>query len=177
VWRKLRPGDLRIRDVFLWILPLFAAFLLLEDGVDALQHRLTASWVRVPCTVTSFEVEHRNRGLRLTAEYTYEWQGRRFTSDNVLFGRDRLRYGHWQVPGRAAEITHCFVDPARPTDAVLLRVPPNPQWGWIAVPAALGGIAWGIWLIAASVKWLLRPRSREGDVAEDSRPKTRHGRR
>ena len=102
-------------------------------GCDLVVYWRMRSWPEVPAKILRAELKADNSGesttYKATATYQYEYQGRRYTgtrvgidggSDNVgSYQRDAYRQlSQYQKSGCPFR---CFVDPARPADAILYR--------------------------------------------------------
>ena len=108
------------------------------------------SWVETPCRIESVKVRSHDESTETTASYRYVYEGRSYTGDRVSTGRGGDNVGNFQhraarelkahvapkaTTAEAGEALQfrCFVNPARPEQAVLYR---EFRWGLQAMMAA-----------------------------------------
>jgi hypothetical protein len=107
-----------------------------------LEARAAADWKEVPCTITSSRVEAR-RGSKgstsysLEIQYDYVVDGQVYTSDRYNFAAASSGSRKWRDEVAAAyregRQTVCYVNPAEPSEAVLIRES-GTSW-FVAIPA------------------------------------------
>jgi hypothetical protein len=100
------------------------------------------SWEETPCWIESAELKHSDESSRATATYRYEYAGRAYHGDKVSFHGGSDNIGSFQskahreisrhAPGKSAKAEResgtngrkpfrCYVNPAKPDEAVLYR--------------------------------------------------------
>ncbi len=87
------------------------------------------SWVEVPTTLTKVDIDSDDDSDQVIAEYAYDFQGRKYSSDRVAvfgggdnigsFQRDAYRELKWHFDQKRP--FRCYVNPAKPDEAVLYR--------------------------------------------------------
>lgn len=121
------------------------------------QSRASRSWEKTPCRIVASRVVHRSNNYRAEIIYRYHFRDRDYIGDRYelynFSSRDArgtktavLRY----PPGLK---TFCFVNPAAPDEAILLRR--LPSWPYLAGLFPLGFIAGGIMML---LWWAVRRR-------------------
>jgi hypothetical protein len=114
------------------------------------------SWVDAPCTIDSASIRTNqdSDGDTYSPEvsYTYQWkgdnyQGTRFAWDSTSYG-NRASIEKWMEPYPVGAKNVCYVDPANPKEAVLVRSFPKIvlfiiPFGLIFVAVGLA-VAWGV---------------------------------
>ena len=99
-------------------------------------------WEETPCWIESAELKHSDESSRATATYRYEYAGRTYHGDKVSFHGGSDNIGSFQsnahreitrhAPGKSAKAERepdsktrkpfrCYVNPAKPDEAVLYR--------------------------------------------------------
>jgi len=143
------------------------------------------SWEETPCWIESAELKHGDDTSRATATYRYEYAGRTYHGDKVSFHGGSDNVGDFQAnayreisrhaPGKSGKAERepgsngqkpfrCYVNPARPDEAVLYR---TLRWEMQAFMAifALTFPAIGAGLVAGSLLGM-RTMKRETALAD-----------
>jgi Protein of unknown function (DUF3592) len=122
-------------------------------------------WVGVPCRIASSDVVRvENAGTqtryRADVRFRYSWNGRHYSSNRLEFmSGSTSRYPHQQESivaryPRGSTAT-CYVNPARPHEAVLHRGFPSAMW-WGLLPFVLLLLSIFGLAIAIAMEWFER---------------------
>jgi hypothetical protein len=138
------------------------------------------SWVEVRARIISADlnVSHGDDSTTysVAAEYTYEWEGRTYTSQRVStsFGSDNVgsfhqdKYAELQRYAGTSRLFRCFVDPDNPSEAMLYR---ELRWGMLGFmgvfAGAFGLVGYGLMFVAVYGGRLVK----ETDRLKEARPK------
>jgi hypothetical protein len=88
------------------------------------------NWVEVPCQIESVDIKAGDDSSRTVATFIYRYEGRDYIGDRVSFWGDADNIGSFQQDAfrelsechrRKGRKFRCFVDPARPSNAVIDR--------------------------------------------------------
>lgn len=125
------PKQLASGCLSLFGLPFFAAGIFLSYlYFSTLTHWwIGRNWVEVPCQIESVDIKHGDESSRTVATFRYRYEGRDHTGDRVSFWGAADNIGSFQQDTfrelserhRRKQTFRCFVDPARPSNAVLYR--------------------------------------------------------
>ena len=136
----------------------FGCFMAWLVGSTLIEWQQTQTWVETPAEILAVElIRHAGDGddsFEATARYAYQFAGRRFEGDRVSIhsGADNIGDFHRDVDAELREFLAqkrpftCFVNPSRPSEAVLYR---DLRYGLIAFETSFalifGGIGFGLW--------------------------------
>lgn len=137
------------------------------------------SWAEVPARILSADLnasqDDDSTTYSVVAEYTYEYDGRTYTSQRVStsFGSDNIgsfhqdKYNELRPYAGTDQMFRCFVNPAEPSEALLFR---DLRWGMLAFmgvfAGAFGLVGYGLMFVAVYGSRLVK----ETDRLEEARP-------
>jgi len=132
-----------VGGIFVLVPTIFAGFWIVFAGGEAAEAAATAAWIPVEATIEEAAFEPVAGGAIPKVRYRWRRDGREHASTTLTLGTvSPENAARWSeaifhaVPGAVATI---HVDPANPTEAVLVPGDPTREWGFIA--AGLGGAA------------------------------------
>jgi hypothetical protein len=167
--------------LILFGLPFFAVGLGMTglSAWTALRHSAMQSWVEVPATIKTAELKadrsHKNTSFQAVAAYDYEFEGRKFKGERVSIDSGSDNVGTFQQDAyqelkqhlREHKPFHCFVDPQKPSDAVLYRDLRGEMLAFYAIFATTFG-AVGLGLITAVIAATRQTPTLKTDVPDDA---------
>jgi hypothetical protein len=144
------------------------------------QHSATQSWIEVPAKIEKASLEE-TRGrkgrskYKARATYTYEYEGRAFTSERVALNESSDNFGDFQRRTASLLERHrqsgkplpCFVNPEDPSQAILF---PQIRWEMISFFSAFAAVFGCVGLGMLTAALVNAPRTSEhvsGDISPD----------
>lgn len=180
-WGIATPIAVLLWSVFVLGCPAAAGFIYYKTGSMLLDYVRARQWVEVPATIQTLNLETHadaeSTSYRVTCTYTYPFREQEFTGHRVGLSGFADNIGSWQQQTYErlirVQTNHqsvpCFVNPARPEQALLDREIRYPLIVFLTIGVlAFGGVGllidWGV------VEWLFKKRSRKQAQRKPDQP-------